>query len=274
MRIKVECSYNGSAFHGWARQKGQRTVEGEIERAFFTILRSEIKIQAAGRTDAGVHAAGQVFHADLPNLEGRLADFSYLMNRMNCLLEKDVVLRKVEPAPLGFDARFSALGRTYVYRASPSRSARSLIFNGFAWDLNFAPDLNLLNFLASSIVGLKDFASFALPNPGGTTIRRVEEARWEKAEEGPEKGLIRFTIRADAFARKMVRFLVGGQICVAAKKKPASWFLEKFSSSRDFPPLAPACGLTLEKVDYPRDELLEERSRVTRAVRHRDELSG
>ena len=274
MRIKAECSYNGSAFHGWARQIGQRTVEGEIEKAFFTILRSEIKIQAAGRTDAGVHAEGQVFHADLPNLEGRLSDLSYLTNRLNCLLGKDVVLRCLELAPRGFDARFSALSRTYVYRASPSRSSRSLLLNGFVWDLNFTPDLDLLNFLASKIVGLKDFASFALPNPGGTTIRKVEAASWEKVEEGLEKGTFRFTIRSDAFARKMVRFLVGAQICVAADKKPKTWFLEKFSSYRDFPPLAPAEGLTLKKVNYPENGRLEERSQITRAVRRREELGG
>ena len=274
MRIKAECSYNGSSFHGWAKQKGQRTVEGEIEQALFTILRSEIKIQAAGRTDAGVHANGQIFHVDLPVLEGKLSDFSYLTNRINCLLEKDVVIRKIEQAPSGFDARFSALSRTYIYRCSCGRSSRSLMLNGFVWDLNFIPDLKLLNSLASNIVGLKDFASFALPNPGGTTIRKVEAASWKEIEKGPEKGIIEFTIRSDAFARKMVRFLVGAQICVAANKKPESWFLEKFSSSRDFPPLAPSHGLTLEKVEYPKDEMLEERAHATRAVRRREEIGG
>ena len=274
MRIKAECSYNGSSFHGWARQAGQRTVEGEIEKALFTILRSEIKIQAAGRTDAGVHAEEQIFHADLPDLNGRLSDFSYLTNRLNCLLGKDIVLRKIEPAPAGFDARFSALSRTYVYRCSPGRSSRALLLNGFVWDLNFTPDLDLLNSLSSNIVGLKDFASFALPNPGGTTIRKVEEACWHRETEGCEKGIIKFTIRSDAFARKMVRFLVGAQICVAANKKPENWFLEKFSLPRDFPPLAPAHGLTLEKVEYPKDDMLENRARITRAVRRKEELGG
>lgn len=274
MRIKVECSYNGYDFHGWAAQPGQRTVEGEIESALFTILRSKIKIQAAGRTDAGVHAESQVFHADLPRLEGRLSDFSYLKNRVNCLLGKDVVLRKMELAPKGFDARFSALSRTYIYRVSPSRNSRSLLLNGFVWDLNFVPNLDLLNSLASKIVGLKDFASFALPNPGGTTIRKVEAAEWQEVKEGAEGGTVRFIIRSDAFARKMVRFLVGAQICVAAKRRPESWFLEKFSSFRDFPPLAPAEGLSLKEVKYPENEMMEERARITRAVRRREELSG
>lgn len=274
MRIKVECSYNGSAFHGWARQTGERTVQGEIERALSTVLRSEIRIQVAGRTDAGVHAKAQIFHADLPPLEGRLSDLSYLCNRVNCLLGKDAALKRAEPAPSGFDARFSALSRTYVYRVSPSRSSRSLFLNGFVWDLNFEPDLSLLNSLTPSILGLKDFASFALPNPGGTTIREVKEAHWEKGEGEIGSGTLKFTIRADAFARKMVRFLVGAQICVASGKKPANWFFDKFGSYRDFPPLAPAEGLTLEKVDYPEDGMLEARTEITRAVRKKEELGG
>lgn len=274
MRIKVECSYNGSAFHGWARQTGQRTVQGEIERALSTLLRSEVKIQVAGRTDAGVHARAQIFHADLPALEGRFSDLSYLVNRANSLLGKDVALKKAEEAPAGFDARFSALSRTYIYRISPFRSSRSLFLNGFVWDVNFEPDLNLLNSLAPAILGLKDFASFALPNPGGTTIREVKEARWDRAEGAIESGTLQFTIRADAFARKMVRFLVGAQICVAGGKKPASWFFDKFKAYRDFPPLAPAEGLTLEKVDYPEDGMLETRAQITRAVRKREEIGG
>lgn len=291
MRIRLDFAYDGTDFHGWARQPHLRTVQGEVEKALRMILRineaqgdDPLLLVVAGRTDTGVHARAQVCHIDIP--EGILSralghmkssPLEALAHRLRHVLPADITLLACSEAPKGFDARFSALERTYVFRIADTLSRPDPLLRHCVLPITKPLDLDTLNQCALLIPGLKDFGSFATPNPGGTTIREVKKAFWKRTPVEPRdngdlalgSGLLEFTIVADAFAHNMVRSLVGAQVVVAQGKKSVEWFASKLASpSREGQtgPIDPR-GLTLEHVAYPADNLLGSRAQAIRAKR-------
>ncbi|MCZ9293873.1 tRNA pseudouridine(38-40) synthase TruA [Corynebacterium sp. c8Ua_172] len=283
VRLRFDVAYDGTDFHGWARQKqvdGQevRTVQGVLEDALSLILRHPVELTVAGRTDAGVHAAGQVAHADVPraSLEQRSieGDAGRLVRRLAKLLDPDVRVTRVTEAPDGFDARFSALTRTYRYRVTTAEAGASplRVRDTAVWPKKV--DLDAVQEAATALVGLHDFAAFCKPRPHATTIRDVHSFTWSDVSTPEEPELFEATITADAFCWHMVRALVASCLDVGAGQQPADW-IEGLLLMRARSPhvrLAPACGLTLVRVDYPADDELADRAAVTRDRRDASEV--
>ncbi|MBB2955774.1 tRNA pseudouridine38-40 synthase [Bifidobacterium commune] len=195
MRLRIDLAYDGAAFHGWARQPGLRTVQGIFEEVLHTVLRiaaddedEPLRLVVAGRTDTGVHASHQVCHLDVgeKTIERCVGHMEVpaieaLKRRLRHDLPDDINLHDISIAPEGFDARFSALERTYVYRiadgAGPAADPR---LRGFVFRIEDELDIAVMNEAAVKTIGLHDFGSFATPNPGGTTIREVKRASWRR----------------------------------------------------------------------------------------------
>ena len=256
LRLRIDLAYDGTDFYGWGKQPDRRTVQGEIEKALSTISQSAIDTVVAGRTDAGVHATGQVIHVDVPETIN-LDEIAYKLNR---ILDEDVRIMNVQIAPEGFHARFSALRRTYTYKILdrnlpiPPISRHDIA----SWYRPLDPDL--MNRASELVLGHHDFAAFCKFKEGGTTIRTLEKFEWERQGD-----LLISTIIADAFCYSMVRNLVGAVVCVADGRKDPTWMeelltnKERVSDSLVFP----ARGLTLSSVEYPTDDQLIERAKVT-----------
>ena len=262
MRLRIDLAYDGTDFRGWATQPGLRTVQGELQAALATILRVDsVSVVCAGRTDAGVHARGQVVHLDL----AEPPDLERLVRRLNGLLPADVRVRRATVAPDGFDARFSALRRHYAYRIADSAAALDPLARAqvLAW---LRPlDLDAMNAAAATLVGRHDFASFCKQREGATTIRTLEQLSWARTEAG----LVVGTVVADAFCHSMVRSLVGCLIAVGDGRQPVSWAGEILRATARNPGVTVlhAHGLTLEQVDYPGDDEMAARADQTRAKR-------
>jgi tRNA pseudouridine38-40 synthase len=277
VRLRLDIAYDGTDFAGWATQAGQRTVAGILEEALSTVFRSEVKLRAAGRTDTGVHATGQVVHVDipmdgLPNAYPRSPrptepEFLPLVRRLGRLLPADVRVRRIIRAPAGFDARFSALRRHYVYRLSTApygvepHQARFIT----AWPRLL--DVDAMNEASRNLLGLHDFAAFCRYREGATTIRDLQRLEWTL-----DGHLITAYVTADAFCWSMVRSLVGALLTVGEHRRTATWCSGLLTSTRrssDFA-AAPPRGLTLVGVDYPPESELEARTLITRELRTRD----
>jgi tRNA pseudouridine38-40 synthase len=271
VRLRIDLAYDGTEFHGWAAQPGLRTVQGELTNALATVLRTpgdDLQVVCAGRTDAGVHARGQVAHVDLADdVAERLEadELDKLARRVNGVLPPDARVHRVGVAPDGFDARFAALWRRYAYRIAdtpevvdPLRRAHVL-----AWPRPL--DLGLMNTAAEQLVGLHDFAAFCKRRPGATTIRTQLELSWSRDEAGVAVG----RVRADAFCHSMVRALVGCLVAVGEGRRPAAWAHEVLTAEQRDPAVAVlhAHGLTLEEVAYPPDDELAARVERTAARR-------
>ena len=296
-------AYDGGAFYGWAVQPDIRTVQGEVESALRRILRvadEPLRLVVAGRTDTGVHASHQVCHIDisedvLQRAVGhmKVAAVTALEHRLQRLLPGDIAIHRISVAPEGFDARFSALERTYVYRIVDRGGEVDPRLRGCVLHIDDDLDIDAMNRAAAMTIGLHDFGSFATPNPGGTTIREVKRAQWTRIGTSPlvppsgresgresgleqgyivptfESGLVCFTIVADAFARNMVRSLVNGCVQVGLGKRDLDWFAGKMAVPKregSTGPIAPQ-GLTLEHVAYPSDDQLAVRAQAIRAKR-------
>ncbi|TVS87341.1 tRNA pseudouridine(38-40) synthase TruA [Mycobacterium helveticum] len=276
VRLRLDIAYDGTEFAGWAAQAGQRTVAGVLDEALTTVFRAPVRLRAAGRTDAGVHASGQVAHADLPvvalpNAESRSPragepEFLPLLRRLGRFLPADVRVLGIARAPSGFDARFSALRRHYRYRLSTApygvepQQARYVT----AWPRPL--DLEAMTVASRDLLGLHDFAGFCRHRDNATTIRDLQRLEWSR-----EGDVITAHVTADAFCWSMVRSLVGALLAVGEHRRPASWCRELLSAtgrSSDFA-AAPAHGLTLIGVDYPPDDQLAARNSVTRDLRTR-----
>jgi tRNA pseudouridine38-40 synthase len=260
-RARLDISYDGTDFSGWAVQPGRRTVCGVLVEGLCTLVRRPVSLVVAGRTDAGVHATGQVAHTDLP-VEIELAP---LVRRLARLLPPDVRVRAVTPVPAVFDARFSALRRHYRYRvavtpygAEPLR-ARDTV----SWP--YPADLDVLNAASGLLLGEHDFAAFCRRREGATTIRALQRLSWS----APEPGLLVAEVSADAFCHSMVRSLVGALLAVGRGRRPIEWparLLTMGERSSEVT-VAPGHGLTLVGVDYPPPEQLAARAEQTRNVR-------
>jgi tRNA pseudouridine38-40 synthase len=277
MRIRLDLAYEGTDFSGWAAQPGRRTVEGVLSEALATVLRAAepVRLTVAGRTDAGVHARGQVAHADLDEaawwgLRGR-SDRPIeeaAVRRLAGVLPADVVVHRAAVAPPGFDARFSAVSRRYRYRigddawpADPLRRRDTVL-------VRERLDVAAMDEAARSLLGLHDFAAFCRRREGATTVRTLLEHRWERAADGALEG----TVVADAFCHSMVRALVGAVLPVGLGRAERGFPAQVLAAARRDPRVRvmPAHGLSLEEVVYPPEADLAARAAQARAVRSLD----
>lgn len=272
VRARLVFAYDGTDFAGWATQPGLRTVQGELEAALARVTRADdVRATAAGRTDAGVHARGQVAHVDLaattwraiPGRTRRTPGDS-LRSRLNGVLPPDVRIHTVTEAAPGFDARFSALERRYAYRLCDNPAAADPITRRHVVTHDRVLDVEALNAASGMLTGLRDFAPFCKAREGATTIRTLTEFNW--AREG---GLVVATVRADAFCHSMVRSLVGALLPVGDGRRDADWLAAVAAVAERSPAVkvAPPHGLTLEEVVYPLDAELAARAEATRARR-------
>jgi tRNA pseudouridine38-40 synthase len=274
VRLRLDIAYDGTEFAGWAPQSGQRTVAGVLEESLSTVFRSPLRLRAAGRTDTGVHATGQVAHVDVPvdalpksyprTQRPNQSEFQPLVRRLSRLRPADVRVRGIIRAPAGFDARFSALRRHYVYRLGTAdygvdpQQARYVT----SWPRPL--DVEAMASAAQKLLGLNDFAAFCRHREGATTIRELQRFDWER-----DGDLITAHVTADAFCWSMVRSLVGALLAVGEHRRTADWCAQLLTDSQrssDYA-AAPARGLTLVGVDYPPDSELQARTVITRGLR-------
>jgi tRNA pseudouridine38-40 synthase len=270
VRWRLDLSYDGTNFSGWAAQAGRRTVQGELESWITRILRLDEPTQlvCAGRTDAGVHARGQVAHLDLdPTVISDGGDA--LTRRLNKVLGGDCVVRRISAAPPGFDARFAAAWRRYVYRLSDAGVPPDPLYRNQIAHVHSKVDPARLNQEAVTLIGLRDFGAFCRRREGASTIRNLLELTGRRIPSGPMAGVIECTVRADAFCHSMVRSLVGALVAVATGQRDHEWLAEITERGiRDSTiTVMPAAGLTLEEVGYPADHELAKRAIEARAVR-------
>ncbi|WP_245819926.1 tRNA pseudouridine(38-40) synthase TruA [Rhodococcoides yunnanense] len=260
-RIRLDISYDGTDFSGWARQPGLRTVCGVLEEAFSTVLRQQIELTVAGRTDAGVHATGQVAHFDV---HGGIDEPDRLVRRMARFLPTDVRVTAVTAVSSDFDARFSALRRHYEYRFSTARyGVDPLDVRGVvSWPRVI--DLDAMRDASSRLLGLHDFAAFCKRRDGATTVRELQRFDWERVRDR-----VTAYVSADAFCWSMVRSLVGAMQAVGEGRRSPEWtaaLLDARARSSSVT-VAPAHGLALVAVDYPGQDELAARNQATREVR-------
>jgi tRNA pseudouridine38-40 synthase len=266
VRLRLDLSYDGTGFSGWATQPGRRTVQGVLTEALGTILRlTEPRLVVAGRTDAGVHASGQVAHLDVPR-QAWLAQDDRLLRRLAGLLPPDIRVTGARPVGPDFDARFAALWRRYCYRITDSGTGPDPLrrLDTVAWPRPL--DVAAMQRAANELLGLHDFAAFCRRRPGASTIRTLQRLDVLRAGE-----LVEITVQADAFCHSMVRSLVGALAAVGAGLRAEHWPAELLGLGRraDEVTVAPPHGLNLVEVGYPPDSELAERVEQTRAVRQR-----
>jgi len=261
LRLRIDLAYDGTNFSGWAAQPDRRTVQEEVEKAIAIISQSKVETIVAGRTDAGVHATGQVIHVDVPE-SINLEEIPYKLNR---ILDTDVRVMGVSIAPPAFHARFSALRRHYTYKILDANKVISPLhrYDVASWYRPLA--LDQLNAASALLLGDHDFAAYCKYREGATTIRQLQRFEWIRDSEGFLIG----DVVADAFCYSMVRNLVGAVVCVADGRFGPEWIAQtlankvRVSDSLVFP----SCGLTLRQVDYPSDSELLERAAKTVARR-------
>ncbi len=261
LRLRIDLAYDGTNFSGWAIQPDRRTLQEEVEKAIAMVSQAKIESIVAGRTDAGVHATGQVIHVDVPESLD-LNDLAYKLNR---ILDTDIRVTNVSVAPEAFHARFSALRRHYTYKILDENKVVPPLdrFDVASW---YRPlDIYLMNKASALVLGQHDFAAFAKFREGATTIRELQRFEWVR----DSRGYLVADVVADAFCYSMVRNLVGATVCVGDGRFPPEWILTtlinkvRISDSLVFP----ALGLTLRQVDYPSDSELLERAQKTVARR-------
>lgn len=287
-RIRLELGYDGGQFHGWAAQPGLRTVQGDIEKALGTVLRQDVALTVAGRTDAGVHARHQVAHVDIPreiwdSLPGRStrSPGDALIIRLNALLGRaarealgdqlpkgysDVVIHEANEVPADFDARFSATWRSYSYRIADGQTRWDPRHRDVLW-LGQPLDIEAMNRAADPLIGEHDFLSFCKPREGASTVRTLLELRFERDDDA----VVGYA-RADAFCHSQVRTLMGTLIEVGRGARGEDWPAQRLAEkSRDGQVIvAPPHPLTLEEVGYPSPREYGEQARAARRFRGRD----
>lgn len=274
VRLRLQIAYDGTEFAGWAAQAGQRTVAGVLDDALSTVFRVPVRVRAAGRTDAGVHASGQVAQADIPVDALRNAyprtrrhgdtEFGPLVRRLAKLLTEDVRVLEIMRAPNGFDARFSALRRHYVYRLSTAPYGVEPSDARFVTAWPHPLDVDAMAAAGRELLGLHDFAGFCRQRDGATTIRQLQRLDCDRLGHR-----ISVHVSADAFCWNMVRSLVGALLAVGEHRRDLAWCTELLTATRrssDFA-AAPARGLCLVGVDYPPESELAARNLITRDLR-------
>lgn len=244
-RLRVDLTYDGSDFSGWAKQPGLRTVQEEFETALATLTRSELSTIIAGRTDAGVHAKHQVLHVDLP----KDIDVENLAFRLNQLLKKDVRVISADWAPPYFHARFGPISRSYEYKIIDGGKITAPLDRHDSVEWFRTLDVDLMNQAGRLLIGEHDFFAFCKHRPGTSTVKNLLNFTWQRDNDGVVIG----EITANSFGYNMVRNLVGAAVCVGEGRFKPEWMLKtlrdkvRISDSYVFP----AKGLSLVKVEFP-----------------------
>jgi len=240
-RFKLVCQYDGSNFHGWQLQKDKRTVQGELEKVIAKLNKGKlIDVVGSGRTDAGVHAFGQVAHFDMNTKLGN----NSLRKAINGNLNEDCYVNSVEVVNNEFHARFSAMQREYIYSCMQTRN---LLDRNRIW---YTGKLNILklNDVARILVGKHDFLSFSKKNPQlNNTICNIYQSEWKKTDE-----IVNYHISGNRFLHHMVRYLVGSMVAISQ----GNYSIEQLNKELDNPSSdskqfkAPAYGLLLNHISY------------------------
>ncbi|WP_417217498.1 tRNA pseudouridine synthase A [Arthrobacter sp.] len=280
VRIRLRLAYDGSAFSGWAVQPGRRTVQGSLEDVLALLFRRPVRTTVAGRTDAGVHARGQVAHFDLTEAEYRalprgkdLTEDEALLRRVRGVSTRiggDVFVHEAQAAAPGFDARFSALWRRYTYRIADGPALWDPLTRATTlWHPNALDPLQL-NAEAQAAIGRHDFLSYCRPKDFATTIRTLEEFSFARHDDG----ILVANLRADAFCHNMVRTLIGAVLRVGDGQEQPGWIGHRLAAPlRDHRTrMAAPHPLVLEEVAYPPDHQLAERAESTRARRRPEDI--
>jgi tRNA pseudouridine38-40 synthase len=274
VRLRLDLGYDGTAFAGWARQTGQRTVQGELEAALATVLRlpQAPDLTVAGRTDAGVHARAQVAHVEVPRAvwlggSGRSAasPAESLVRRLAGTLPADVRVRTVTEAPPGFDARFSAVARRYAYRISDAPGGVDPLRRHQVLWHNRPLDEAAMSAAGALLVGEHDFAAYCKKREGATTVRHLLCCTVARDSDG----LVVADVEADAFCHSMVRSIVGALLAVGESRRAVAWPAAVLAAGvRDSAvQVVRPHGLTLEEVRYPPDDELADRAAAARRLR-------
>jgi tRNA pseudouridine38-40 synthase len=277
VRLALTLAYDGTDYHGWARQPGQPSVQQTLEEALFTITRVQTPVVVAGRTDAGVHARGQVVHLDLGEAaQGKLSVkdgvsplTETIVRRLNAVLKRTsagaIRIRSARLVPDGFDARFSALWRSYTYTVHDDASAWDPLRRRDVLFVDTPLDVTLMKAEALSLLGLHDFLSYCKPRAEATTIRELQAADVRRGDDG----LVRIHLRADAFCHHMVRTIVGALIAVGSGRQASGWARQRLDARvRDAATrMVAGHALVLEEVGYPADDEAALRAVSTRARR-------
>jgi tRNA pseudouridine38-40 synthase len=269
VRLRLDVAYDGTPYAGWARQPGRPTVQGALEDALADVTRRPVRLVVAGRTDAGVHATGQVCHADV---EVPVPAPAAVLRQLNGRLDPTIRVLAVTAAPEGFDARFSALGRRYVYRVADAAYG-ALPTRRHDTAVHPRPvSLRRLQTASKPLRGLRDFAAFCRRREGATTVRTLRRLTWVRDADG----VLVATLEADAFCHQMVRSLVGALLLAGDGRRgtdwPATLLAEGVRDGRA--PVAPPNGLTLAEVRYPAPSRMAARARATRRQREAGDPTG
>lgn len=280
VRLRFDIAYDGTEFHGWAKQPGLRTVQGEIEAALHQLTRTTepAQLTVGGRTDAGVHARGQVAHVDLAEdalktwlrsaYSSSELDTELMLRRLNGVLHRtaeDAQIQRISLVTNDFDARFSALWRRYEYRIADTTARVDPLVRRFTARIDQTLDEQLLSRASATLLGLRDFTTFCKAREGATSIRTLQRFEWVRDGQGVLVG----SIQADAFCHSMVRALVGA-VSAAAAGKFSIEELGQLADARERTPrfaVMPAHGLSLEEIAYPDAQELAQRAEQTRARR-------
>ncbi len=270
VRLRLVVSYDGTGFCGWARQPQLRSVQGELESALRSALRipgqAPVRVAVAGRTDAGVHAIGQVCHCDVPAAAWEAACAAGegpapALRRCNGLLADDVRVRELRVAPPGFDARWSALWRRYTYLVADTAAACDPRSRGHVLWHRRELDVPAMDAAAQPLRGEHDFVAYCRARAGASSVRTIHEVGWLRMPSSLGEGgsgPAAFTIQADAFCHSMVRSLVGAFLAVGEGRWPIARPRELLDAAVRTSAIAsaPAHGLTLVQVGYPADDEL------------------
>jgi len=274
-RFRIDLSYDGTDFAGWAKQPKLRTVQGEVISVMNKIFgesKTDFGLRVAGRTDAGVHAEHQVVHVDLSQAQlKRLGRNKDIRLKMNSLLDPDVRIISVSEVPAVFHARYAATHRRYRYTISDMTSGWNPLRARYNLWLKFPLDLEAMQAASKEFLGLHDFAAFSKPKPKATTIR---ELRAITVSRNKALGnVIEIELLADAFAHNMVRSIVGALIKVGAGRatpKDVAKALKSRSRSHPFKVVTPE-GLSLIEVGYPQEKDYAKQVLITQHTRSLDD---
>jgi tRNA pseudouridine38-40 synthase len=256
VRVRLTVAYDGTGFSGFSDNLNVKTVGGELKAALATVLRHEVNLIVAGRTDAGVHAWGNVVHFDTDTE----VDVVSLQRHLNSMLGPAIAVRAAEVAPPNFNARHDAVARRYRYTVL-NRPVPDPFLAATTWHVPQPLDLAVLRLTCDPIIGDHDFSSFCRAQrriPDASMVRRVYDARWVDAGDG----LLRFDIEASSFCQQMVRALVGTMVPMGLGKQRAGEMAgilrarDRSKANR----VAPARGLCLWEVLYPGDDATGSRS--------------